>query len=147
MTRLHGRLLAGLLLLLLAACATTPGDRIKKNPGLFNSFAPEAQEKIRAGEIDLGFTQEMVLMARDKPDRKYARRTAGGEVEVWSYIGLQTKTDRQRVEVRGRAPDAGGRWYSYHDWVWVDVNRQQEYEMFRIEFVDGKVTAFESLVR
>ena len=64
-------------LLGLTACST-PESRIKKNPELFNSFAPEVQAKVREGEIDIGFTQDMVRIALDRPDRSYTRSTAGG---------------------------------------------------------------------
>jgi hypothetical protein len=141
------RILLATAVLLVAACATTPASRIKKNETLFATFAPEAQETIRKGEIAIGFTPEMVEMAKDKPDREYTRRTAAGEVKVWSYTAFQSSTQRQRIEARVRAPDASGAWRSYTDWVWVDVQQQREYEQFRVEFVDGKVSAYESLER
>ena len=131
--------------LLVSACASTPTARIKKNPELFNSLPPEAQEQIKKGEIAIGFTQDMVLMAKDKPDRKYARKTATGEAEVWSYTGIYTTTDHQRVEAKMHAPDVGGNWNYYNDWITVDVQQQHEYEQFRVEFENGKVSAFEEL--
>ena len=138
-------LLPVLAVVLLASCASTPESRIQKNPDLFNSFPPEAQEKIKKGDVEIGFTQDMVLMAKDKPDRKYNRRTAGGETEVWSYSAYFTTTEHQRVEARVHAPDVGGNWHDYTDWVWVDVQQQHEYDQSRIEFNDGKVSAIESL--
>lgn len=131
--------------LLLAACASTPQSRIKKNPGLFESFPPEAQAKIQKGEVDLGFTPDMVEMAKDEPNRKYQRKTAAGEAEVWSYTGFHTTTERQRVQATVRAQDNSGAWRSVNDWVWVDVQQKREYELLRIEFVGGKVTAIETL--
>lgn len=133
--------------IMIAACASTPESRIKRNQAQFDAFPAETQAKIKKGEIALGFTQEMVLMAKDKPDRKYTRTTAKGESEVWSYTRNYTTTDRQRIETRIHAPDAGGKWRNYNDWVWVDVQRLHEYEQFRIEFEDGKVSAFEALSR
>jgi hypothetical protein len=131
--------------LFLAGCATTPTDRIKKNQELFDSFPPEVQEKIKKDEVVMGFTPDMVLMAKDKPDRKYTRQTAKGENEVWAYIGTYTTADRQRVQTRVHAPDVGGVWHYYNDWVWVDVQRQHEFDQFRVEFEDGKVSAFETM--
>jgi hypothetical protein len=112
---------------------------------LFNSFPPEAQAKIEKGEVDIGFTPDMVLMSKDKPDRKYARKTKDGDVEVWSYTGVTMTTGRQRIEAKIHAPDVGGTWRYYNDWVWVDVQQEHEFEQFRIEFTGGKVSAFESL--
>lgn len=132
---------------LLAACATTPQSRIKANQALFDGLPPAAQEKIKNGQVDIGFTEDMVLMAMDTPDRKYVRTTAAGGTSVWSYTTVRTKTERQRVPVSGTVPDGGGQWRSYNNWMWVNVEQQSEYERFRVEFKDGKVTAFEELAR
>ena len=145
MKTLIRRTLACLSVGLLASCASTPESRIKHDPALFNSFPPEAQAKIKKGDLDIGFTTDMVLMAKGKPDHKYARKTKDGDVEVWSYTGVRTTTNHQRVETRIHAPDSGGVWHYYNDWVWVDVPQEHEYEQFRIEIADGKVIAFESL--
>lgn len=145
MKKIYCRLFCCATLALLAACASTPESRIQKNPELFNSFPPEAQEKIKKGDVEIGFTPDMVLMAKDKPDRKYSRKTAAGEAEVWSYTSIHTTTERQRVEARIHAPDVGGNWHDYSDWVWVDVQQQHEFEQLRIEFADGKVSAVETL--
>lgn len=133
--------------LLLAACASTPESRIKKNPELFASFPPEAQAKIQKGDVDIGFTPEMVEFAKGRPNHTYSRRTAAGETEVWSYTTIRYTTDRQRVEVRTRAPDSGGHYRSYTDWVWVDVQRQTEHDQLRVEFSNGKVSAVETADR
>lgn len=132
---------------LLAACVSTPASRIKKNPALFDSFPAEAQALISRGEVAIGFTPEMVEMAKDKPNRKYDRTTSAGTIEVWSYTGIYTTTDRQQVQTRVRAPDASGAYRTYTDWVWVDVQQQHEYDQIRVEFTDGKVSAIENLRR
>lgn len=72
------------MLVLLAACST-PERRISRNKALFETFPPTAQEKIRKGEVDVGFTPDMVLLAMGKPTRKFTRKTAGTQQEVWSY--------------------------------------------------------------
>lgn len=76
--------LAAVLLLLLAACAS-PERRIKKNQALFDTFPPAAQEKIKKGEVDVGFTPDMVLIALGRPDRKYSRKTEAESSEIWAY--------------------------------------------------------------
>lgn len=134
-----------ILALLLAACASTPESRIKRSPELFSAFPAEAQETIRKGQVAIGFTPDMVEMAKDKPNRIYRRKTAAGEIDVWSYTGTRYSTSRQRVEARTRALDSSGTWRTFTDWTWVDVQQTHEYEVFRVEFVDGKVSAIESL--
>lgn len=70
---------------LLAAGCSTPDSRIEKNSAAFDAYPPEVQAKIRAGEIEVGFTAEMVQIALGKPDRVIRRVTADGETEVWAY--------------------------------------------------------------
>ncbi|HMO04206.1 MAG TPA: hypothetical protein PKC67_02005 [Kiritimatiellia bacterium] len=124
---------------------STPASRIKKNPELFASFPPEAQALIQQGQIDLGFTPDMVSMALGEPNRIYNRTTTEGSVEVWSYTSKSTSTDRQRVSANIRYRDADGRSRSTTEWVWVDVARDTEYERIRVEFKDGKVAAIDTL--
>ena len=71
-------------LLLLAACAT-PESRIRKHRDLFETYPPQIQERIKSGEVDVGFTADMVLMAMGKPARKTMRTTAQTTQEIWTY--------------------------------------------------------------
>lgn len=141
---------AFLLCLLIVLCAgvsgcASPDYRIKKNPEVFASFPPDVQELVRKGQVNIGFTPPMVEMALGEPDRKYARMTAGGSLEVWSYTSTQIKSDRQRVQADIRYYDERGRSRSGSDWVWVDVNHETEYERIRIEFTNGAVSAVDTL--
>ncbi len=130
----------------LAGCAT-PESRIKKNPELFASFPEEAQQKIRAGSIDIGFTPPMVEMALGRPDRQYSRRTAEGVSRIWSYTERDLRPARQRVtgSFTVRVPGHGYR--TVTDTVWVDVDQYLEYERLRIEYQDGAVVAIEEVQR
>lgn len=132
--------------LLMVGCAS-PDYRIKQNPELFASFPLETQELIRQGQVDIGFDSEMVTMALGTPNRVYTRQTKDGAIEVWSYTGKSTATDRQRVNTNFRYRDNTGRYRTANDWVWVDVARDTEYERIRIEYKDGKVAAIETLQR
>ena len=132
------------LALYLSGCAT-PESRIKKNPELFQSFPPEAQALIQQGQIAIGFSPDMVTMSLGTPNRIYTRATTNEMLEVWSYTGKQTTTDRQRVNADFRYKDASGRSRTSSDWVWVDVTRETEYEKVRVEFKDGKVSAIDTL--
>lgn len=131
---------------MLSGCAT-PASRIKKNPELYASFPPEAQALIAKGEVAIGFTSDMVSMALGPADRIYNRVTAEGTLEVWSYTGKSTSTDRQRVSADFRYRDADGRSRTSTEWVWVDVARETEYDRVRVEFKDGKVAAIDTLQR
>jgi len=139
--------------LLAAACAcsfagcSTPASRIEKNLDLFNTFPLEAQAKIRQGEVDIGFTPDMVRIAKGDPPRTYVRQTAEGQTEVWSYVAFDYRTERQRIQVDVPYYDNAGHRRTHNDWVWADVQSTEEYETLRIEFRDGKVSAIETVSR
>jgi hypothetical protein len=129
----------------LAACAT-PASRIERNPAVFATYPPEVQENIRKGIVEVGYTTDMVFIAKGEPKRKYQRRTADGVFDVWSYVGTDYWTDRQRVMGSYHVQDASGKTRTLHDSVWVDVRQEREYEKMRIEFQDGVVTALERII-
>lgn len=79
-----------LLALLLAACASTPATRIEKNPAAFAQLTPEQQEKVRAGQIGIGFDTGATRLALGEPDRILQKTTAAGETEIWQYVDVYT---------------------------------------------------------
>ena len=89
---------AGLLALLLAGCAT-PEKRIQQNQEVFDSFPVAAQARLRGGQIDLGFTPDMVRIALGEPQRKLVRRSAEGDAEIWLYLDLVRHYERQRADI------------------------------------------------
>ena len=72
------------LMVIVTGCSTT-NSRIKDHQASFDATPPAVQDKIRAGQIDIGFTPEQVTMALGNPDRSYTRTTARGTSEVWAY--------------------------------------------------------------
>lgn len=68
----------------LIACST-PASRIEDQQSAFDRYPPEVQNRIRAGDIGVGFYPEQVRMALGKPDRVYSRQTDAGTSEVWAY--------------------------------------------------------------
>ena len=134
------------LALLLMGCST-PQSRIEKHPEIFNNLAPEVQENVRLGKIDIGYPQDAVMLALGEPARTYSRRTAAGETIVWSYVDNRLSTDRQHVSVDVPSYDMDGRRRTHREWVWVDVQKTEEFERLRVEFLDGKVSAIETVAR
>jgi hypothetical protein len=130
----------------LVSCAS-PEYRIKKNPDLFATFPPEVQEKVRNGQIDLGYTPEMVTMALGAPNHTYNRTTREGSVDVWSYTSTKVINERQRVNADFRYRDSNGKYRNANDWVYVDVAREVEYDKIRVEFKAGIVSAIDTLQR
>lgn len=122
---------------LLAACSTTPEQRIAKNPALFDTFPPQVRQKIRAGEVEIGFTPDMVRLALGEPSRVFSRQTETGAAELWVYhnngprfsIGVGVGTyGRHSASSVGVSTSSGG---------------YDPEEKMRVEFRDGRVTAVE----
>ncbi len=144
------RILCSLAVAALFAGCSTPESRIKERPEAFAGLSPEAQANVRQGKIDIGYTKDAVYIALGKADRTYTRKTAEGEVEVWSYTSIYTTSSRQQVEGtwQVRVPNSyGGGYQNVHDTVWVDVQQQHEYEKLRVEFENNVVKAIEQVDR
>jgi hypothetical protein len=122
MRRLAAGLPPVLAVLLLAGCASTPARRIAQHPDVFAAFPPEVQEQVRRGEVEPGFTRDMVFLALGRPARVLHRREAAGVREVWSYSG--TGYSREMVPVR--------RTYGWRD----RKGRGRVTEMTHFEMVD-----------
>ena len=130
------------LVLLLAGCAT-PAKRIEQNQDLFDSFPVAAQARIRGGQIDLGFTPDMVRIALGEPHCKTLRRAADGETEIWLYLDSVRRYDRQRVDVDGLSVSGPGGLRSLGGSAWINVEQSREIVRFRVEFRNGAVAAIE----
>ena len=72
-------------LMMLAGCASTPDSRIGEHRTVFAQYPSAVQQKIRSGQIDVGFTAEMVRLALGDPSRIFTRQTESGDSEVWIY--------------------------------------------------------------
>ena len=133
---------AGSLALLLAGCAT-PEKRIQQNQDVFDTFPVAAQARIRGGQIDLGFTPDMVRIALGEPHRQTLRRSADGEVEIWSYFDSTRRYDRQRVDIDGLSISGPGGLRSIGGSAWINVEQNREFIRIRVEFRNGVATAIE----
>ena len=127
---------------LLAGCAT-PEKRIQQNQEVFDSFPVAAQARIRGGQIDLGFTPDMVRIALGEPHRQTLRRSADGEVEIWSYFDSTRRYDRQRVDIDGLGVSGPGGLRSVSGSAWINVEQNREYVRTRVEFRNGVAIAIE----
>jgi hypothetical protein len=126
----------------LAGCAS-PEYRIRKNPELFASFPPEVQTRVRAGQIDIGYTKDMVRIALGRPDRVYVRQTAAAAIEIWAYVAVSTAYEGGwgHAPVGYLAADGG-----YHPVLlsaFGSTRVEREHDVLRVEFTDGKVSAIE----
>jgi hypothetical protein len=119
----------------LLACSS-PATRIQSNRAQFDAYPPEVQQKIRAGQVEVGFTPDMVRLALGEPDRRYERTDANGTSEVWAYreskpafsLGIGGGSFGGSSAVGGGVGVATG---------------GQAHEKLRVVFVNGKVAAVE----
>ncbi len=131
-----------LLFLTLAALAvagcSTVDSRIAGNRPEFDSWPPAVQQKVRAKQVDIGFTTAQVLVALGEPDRKYTRTTAQGTAEVWAY------RDDRPVFSFGLGVGSAGRSSAYGVGVGATTGGDRDDDKLRVILTDGKVTALES---
>lgn len=70
--------------LLLGACSTV-NSRINEKAPLFYSLDPNTRAKIAHGDIDIGFTPDMVYIALGRPDVTRQQVSNNGQTEQWIY--------------------------------------------------------------
>ena len=136
------RLPAALLLLLLAGCASTE-QRIHQNQELFDSLPVADQARIRGGQIDLGYSPDMVRIALGEPQRQLVRRDAAGESRIWLYFETIRRYERQRADIDGLTLSGPGGLRAIGGSAWVDVAQEREHVRVRVEFRNGVVAAIE----
>ncbi len=127
---------AAIALINLVTGCSTPDSRIKENQAAFNAAPPEIQSKIRAGQVDVGFTEAQVLMALGKPDRRYTRTTSAGTTEIWAY------EDQKPSFSIGFGMAGGGGGTMVGSGVAIGSGDRSE-DKLRVVFSGGRVTALE----
>lgn len=125
---------------LLAAACASPKARIRRHQAAFDAYPSEVQAKIRAGEVEVGFTPEQVEIALGVPDRKYVRKTAAGNQDVWGY-GAGSARPRLGLSFGMGSGGGGG---SYGGGVGVESEAGRD-ERARVVFQEGRVVSVEAL--
>ena len=74
---MNARLLIAFALLSLSGCNTFE-QRSEEKAAVFYQLDKATQEKLRQGEVELGFTTDMVFIALGRPDYKSEQITAKG---------------------------------------------------------------------
>ncbi|HRK01981.1 MAG TPA: hypothetical protein PLH57_04900 [Oligoflexia bacterium] len=83
----HKRLLQGsgiLALALVLSCASV-NSRIDEHRDEFTSYDSDTQLKLQNGDIEPGFTETMVYIAKGHPAEKTQRSSGGKLISVWRY--------------------------------------------------------------
>jgi hypothetical protein len=137
--RLTRRLVVVALCVALAGCSTI-GTRIRRNQDLFDSYPPEVQQQIRAGDIAVGFTPEMVEMAWGAPYRKDQVTGEDMSAEVWTWS--------RSIPGVGIGMGTGGYYgggIGVGTGILVGEGSRRE-DRAQVEFRNGKVTTFRNRI-
>ncbi len=121
--------------------------RIGENPDLFNKFSPEIQAKVRQGQIDIGFTTDMVRLAWGSPDTVYTRTTRKKSVTVWLYSRTRVYPYTEWMNIPVHYHDSAGRQRIRYHSVWISWDTREEYTVAKVEFTRGRASAIEQLDR
>lgn len=127
--------------MLICAGCSTPASRIARNETAFSEWPAAIQDKVRAGQIDLGFTPEQVKLALGEPSRVTTRTNHDGTSEVWAYRGKEPRFSFG-VGVgtsRGNTGYGGG--------VNVGTGGDRGEDAMRVVFDGGRVSAIETATR
>lgn len=128
---------------LVSGCASTPESRISREPAVFAAFPAPVQAKVRKGEIEIGYTRDMVRLALGLPEHRQTRITELGQTEIWIYTGVRYVSRYAPVDRNYYYHDRYGRVHWAHDAGWVDAGYHQEYPILRLEFSGPVLRAIE----
>ncbi len=124
-------------LLLGALACASPDSRIAENQDVFDGYPPETRERIRAGEIAVGFSEDQVLMSLGEPSRRSQITGEDGVIDVWTW-------SRSKPGF-GFGIGTGGYGSRVGTSVTVGQGARSEDETI-VEFVNGRVKRFERAV-
>jgi hypothetical protein len=125
--------------LLLGACSTV-SSRINEKAPLFYSLDANTRAKIAHGDVDLGFTPDMVYIALGEPDLKRSIRAANSQGEQWIYRSYYDAYDDSGFVGYHRWYAPYGRYYRvYWEPVYTDFYHEVPQDDIRVTFRDGKV--------
>ncbi|HLP24387.1 MAG TPA: hypothetical protein VK477_01825 [Acidobacteriota bacterium] len=120
--------------MLLAGCASTPEQRIAQNQAAFAQLPPEVQQNVRAGRVDIGYTEQMVLLALGEPAGRFERVDQTGRSDVWVY-----RKSAPRFSF-GFGVGSYGRHSASSIGVSTSTGGYYDDEALRVEFQQGRVT-------
>ena len=142
------RILTSLLfafLVLFTACQSVD-DRIKEKPGVFDNLDATTQDKIKQGIIEIGYTEDMVYLALDKPDQQRESVSENGKSTTWIYNTYYDRYDGTQFAGYYRSIyfDPHLRAYRvYYRPAYADTYSQEKEERIRVVFREGKAAVIE----
>ncbi|MGE9268714.1 MAG: hypothetical protein ACQKBY_11505, partial [Verrucomicrobiales bacterium] len=73
----------------LVSCASTPLDRIEKNPAIYHDLTSTEQSLVRQGRIAKGMSPKAVFLAWGHPDRQIEGSDEKSRFLRWDYTSLE----------------------------------------------------------
>lgn len=70
---------------LLPACQGPRDSRAQEKADVLRRQSPEVQAQVRAGQIESGFTPDLVYIALGRPDRSATSPSEAGRTMTWTY--------------------------------------------------------------
>jgi hypothetical protein len=138
-------LLLGVGLLAATGCQNFE-HRMKQKAALVATLDDATQARLRAGEIRIGDSEDLVYLARGKPDEKKLTTTASGETTTWVYNRYWQEYRGETAggfQPRVRRDPTTGATTTYMEPVYRPVYSDRTQAVLRVTFTDGKVSAIE----
>lgn len=133
------RILMPLALLGAFACSSV-NSRIKEHQAQFNEMPEQTQAQIQNGRIDHGFTEEMVYMAKGKPDDKETLTRDGKQVRVWKYAKRDYSGNPSSVSTGLSSPFG---YPTFGPGAGQPAQNYNRMKYLRVEFENGRVSRWD----
>jgi hypothetical protein len=139
--------LALLLGLSLGGCSTIE-SRVREKSATFATLDSATQDKIRQGNVAIGYAPDLVYIALGRPDREFSTTTSRGEEVTWiynryleDYSGTVFNGYRRGVVYDPRT----GQPAIFLEPVFTEVYSEHAEERTRIVFRAGKVAVIKKV--
>ena len=137
------------LALLLGGCSTIP-SRIEEKSAAFAALDADTQNKIRRGQVEVGYSPDLVYIALGTPDERLTKTSTSGTTETWiynsyrqEYLGSARTGYRQYVVIDPKTRQA----VVIYEPVYSSVYRDRVDERIRINFKASQVESIEQVKR
>jgi hypothetical protein len=120
--------------------------RVKQKAALVAPLDGPSLTRLRAGEIRLGDSEDLVYLAQGSPDEKKQTTTTSGETTAWVYLRYWLEYRGEMIsgfQPRIRRDPATGSTIIYQEWGSRPVYTNRTQTVLRVTFTAGKVTAIE----
>ena len=136
-----------LLIALLATVGCNNFDhRMQQKAALVSTLDSATQARLKAGEIRLGDSEDLVYLACGTPDEKKLTTTASGQTTTWVYNRYWQEFRGDTVggvQTRLRRDPSTGLTTTYMEPVYRPVYTDRIQAVLRVTFAEGKVSAIE----